>query len=218
MSAPTPLPLPLRNALAHLTIAALDDDDAAAAVDWLAAPVGPPAPTPAGRLVAVHLIDPGDDALLEVHAPHAETVRSHAARAHRAVAVWRATASPADVDVIRRATLQAAALWNEHLFFEVHEVLEAVWKDADGPLRHALQGVIQIGVAFHHLAHGNVRGARTLLSEGRARLAACPPATLPAIDVADLLDATTPWLEALTAGRALPAAVPPRLATRSAGV
>lgn len=212
------LPLPLRNALAHLAIAALDDDAAAAAVDWLAAPTSAPSSAAAERLVAVHLIDPGGATLLDVHAPHAASVRGHAARAHRAVAVWREGTPAAGGDPIRRATLQAAALWNERLFFEVHEVLEAVWKDADGALRQALQGLIQIGVAFHHLAHGNVRGARTLLAEGRGRLAACPPEMLSAVDVAGLLDATTPWLEALATGTALPAGTPPPLATRSAGV
>src|SRR6202007_3110756 len=85
----------------------------------------------------------------------------------------------------------AAALWNERLFFEVHEVLEVVWRSATGAVREALQGVIQIAVAFHHLAHGNVRGARSLLVEGRRRLGGVAPDTLPALDVGGLLADTT---------------------------
>jgi len=90
-------------------------------------------------------------------------------------------------------------------------VLEAVWKTAAGTERQALQGVIQIAVAYHHLAHGNRRGARSLLAEGRSRLASVPTTALPALDVAGLLAATAPW-EAALARRETPAAEPPRLA------
>src|SRR5207245_9382965 len=100
---------------------------------------------------------------------------------------------------VDRACRVGAALWNERLFFEVHEVLEAVWRSATGTVREALQGVIQVAVAFHHLAHGNVRGARSLLVEGRRRLGSVAPNTLPVVDVAGLLDDTAPWEEALAA-------------------
>jgi hypothetical protein len=195
-------PLPLRNALAELAIVALDDETAAGALAWLATPAASPAPHAAARLVAVHLIDPGGAALLAVHAPHAPAVAAHAARALAARAAFARTAA----DPVGGAVEQAAALWNERLFFEVHEVLEAVWKTATGEVRRALQGVIQIAVAFHHLAHGNLRGARTLLAEGRERLASVPPGTLPRLDAAALLTATAPL------GDHLGDAVPPRLA------
>src|SRR5206468_134864 len=89
--------------------------------------------------------------------------------------------------------------------FEVHEVLEAVWKTAAGATRQALQGVIQIAVAYHHLMHGNRRGARSLLVEGRSRLASVPATTLPALDVAALLAATAPWGEARASSAPTPA-------------
>ena len=117
---------------------------------------------------------------------------------------------PAGAGVVRACRV-AAALWNERLFFEVHEVLEAAWKTAAGAERQGLQGVIQIAVAYHHLAHGNPRGARSLLAEGRSRLASVPTTTLPALDVARLLAATAPW-EAALARRETPAEAPPRLA------
>ena len=158
-------PLPLRNALAELGLAACEDDAAAAALGWLAAPADAPPPAAAARLAAVHLIDPGGRALLPVHAPHAAAVAAHARRALRAAAAFRR--GPPGAGVVRACRV-AAALWNEGLFFEVHEVLEAVWKTAAGAERQALQGVIQIAVAFHHLAHGNRRGARSLLQD-RAR-------------------------------------------------
>jgi hypothetical protein len=200
-------PLPLRNALAELAIEALDDDAAAAALTWLAAPAGAPHAAAGARLAAVHLIDPGAAALLAVHAPHAAAVQAHATRALRSVHAFRPDPAHAASE---RACRAAAALWNEGLFFEVHEVLEALWKTAAGPERQALQGLIQIAVAFHHLAHGNRRGAASLLTEGRARLASVPASTLSAVDVAQLLHATTPW-EATLARRETPTGKPPRL-------
>jgi hypothetical protein len=211
----TRLPLPLRNALAELAIAALDDDGAAAALAWIADPSAVPSPATAARLAAVHLVDADAPALLGVHAPHAAVAAAHAARALAARTRF-ADDEATPRDPVARAVHRAVALWNECLFFEVHEVLEAVWTTAAGDVRQALQGLIQVAVAFHHLAHGNVRGARSLLGEGRARLAGVPPTTLPDVDVAALLDATAPWVERL-ANVDAPAADPPPLATRRDG-
>jgi predicted metal-dependent hydrolase len=53
----------------------------------------------------------------------------------------------------------------------VHELLEPHWRRAqDAATRESLQGLIQIAVAWQHLANGNVAGARSLLAEGAARL------------------------------------------------
>ena len=200
-------PLPLRNSLAELTIAGLEDEGAAAALRWLAEPSAAPAGAAAARLAAVHLIDAGGAALLAVHAPHADAVAAHATRALRAAQAYRRREGPLATPV-ETAVRQAAALWNEHLFFEVHEVLEAVWKTAAGDLRQALQGLIQIAVAFHHHAHGNPRGARSLLVEGRARLASVPARRLGANTEA-LLAATAPMEIAFRDGTTPP--TPPRL-------
>ena len=64
----------------------------------------------------------------------------------------------------------AAALFDAHLYFEVHELLEPFWRDAGGGEREALQGLIQIAVGYQHLANGNLAGARALLDEGCRRL------------------------------------------------
>ena len=200
-------PLPLRNALAELALAAFADDAAATAIAWLANPTAPPSPAALTRLAAAHLVDPGDPVLLPVHRPHAEAVAAHAARAVQAVGTFTPAGAEGSTP---RACRVAASLWNERLFFEVHEVLEAVWKTASGAERQALQGVIQIAVAFHHLAHGNRRGARSLLVEGRDRLANVPPTTL-SLDLERLLRDTSAWDAALT-GDGSPPAAPPRLA------
>ena len=205
-------PLPLRNGLAHLVIAGLDDATARDALVWLAANEDDPAPDASrARLATLHLVEP-DGTLLDVHRPHVERVRVHARRGLDAAQTYVAPSRPTQ-DRIAAAVARAVALWNEQLFFEVHEVLETEWQRTTGPERHALQGVIQIGVALHHHLHGNPRGARTLMREGRERLAAARDA-LPTLDVAGLLATTAPWEAALIAGTASQDTEPPRLASR----
>ncbi len=208
-------PLPLRNALADLVCSALEGDDSLAALAWLAAPDEQPSAAAARRLAAVHLVDPGGSSLLAVHAPWDAAVRAHAERGLRAATAHRAR-DGRHADPVGRAIVQAGALWEQELFFEVHEVLEAVWQREGGARRQALQGLIQVAVAFHHLAHGNPRGARTLMREGRARLAGSPAGTLPWADVEQLVAATAAWEAALArdTGGAVPAGPPPRLVIR----
>src|SRR5438067_13677110 len=78
-------PLPLRNALAELALAAFANDAAAAALAWLANPTEAPSPAAATPLAAAHLVDLGDRTLLPVHRGHADAVATHAARAVRAL-------------------------------------------------------------------------------------------------------------------------------------
>lgn len=205
------VPLPLRNALAELAIAALDDAGARATLAWLERPAAPAPAGVADHLVHLQLAEPGERALSTLYTPHAETIAHHARRALRAAARHRAPAASADE--VTSALHRAVALWEEELFFEVHEVLEAVWATAHGDLRQALQGVIQVAVGLHHLAHGNPRGARKLLHDGRARLAGVAETTLAAVDQAGLLADTAPWEDALARGER-PDGTPPRLGLR----
>ncbi|MBI2902897.1 MAG: DUF309 domain-containing protein [Candidatus Methylomirabilis oxyfera] len=72
--------------------------------------------------------------------------------------------------VLERALEEAVCLFNEGLFFEVHEVLEAVWLEEKGPVRPVLQGLIQIAAGFHHLENNNANGAVSLLKQGREKV------------------------------------------------
>jgi hypothetical protein len=183
-------------------MAAPADAVAAAALAWIAAPEERPTPAVEERLAAVHLIDTGGSDLLAVHARHAGAAAEHAARALRAAAAFQR--APV-CEGRARALVLAAALWEERLFFEVHEVLEAEWKTAAGAMRQGLQGVIQIAVAYHHWLHGNARG---LLAEGRERIASVPANTLAPLDLVALQAATAPWETALSAGARPPAELP----------
>src|SRR5690348_119432 len=89
-------PLPLRNALAHLVLAALDEPDADRALAWLAAIDGDAAPDAVReRLRVLHIVE-ADGTLIDVHRPHVERIRRHAAHARRAVAAFRARPGAGD--------------------------------------------------------------------------------------------------------------------------
>ena len=187
------IPLPLRNALAALTLRALTEPPAQATIEWLLTDTAEPTDDVARTLVAVGLADPPGQRLLDLYDPFVPHVRAHAARAFVAARA-RATA-PSPTDARDAALIGAACLWAHGLFFEVHEIVEPEWARASGDVRQALQGLIQVAVAFHHLAHGNPRGARKLLIDGREKLAASGDA-LSRIDSAALLADTAPWVEA----------------------
>lgn len=71
---------------------------------------------------------------------------------------------------IRLALRKGVLLFNHHLFFEVHEVLEAQWVQEVDPERRFLQGLIQIAVAFYHQSNGNWRGSVSLLDDGLEKI------------------------------------------------
>lgn len=46
---------------------------------------------------------------------------------------------------------QAVILWNQKLFFEMHELLETIWHSATGDMREALKGLITSAGAYMHM-------------------------------------------------------------------
>jgi hypothetical protein len=82
--------------------------------------------------------------------------------------------APARTAALRKGLL----LFNHHLFFEVHEVLEAQWMKETGEERRFLQGLIQIAVAFYHAGNNNLRGALSLLHDGAEKITLYQPAFL----------------------------------------
>lgn len=52
---------------------------------------------------------------------------------------------------VDESLLQSLLLWNNGLFFEFHDHLEGIWKQATGDNRQALKGLIKAaGVYIHH--------------------------------------------------------------------
>lgn len=66
--------------------------------------------------------------------------------------------------------LDGIRLFNAGEYYECHESLEAIWLEEKGPIRYLYQGILQIGVGFHHLGNDNFRGARILLENGIAKI------------------------------------------------
>ncbi|MGD8367249.1 MAG: DUF309 domain-containing protein [Desulfobacterales bacterium] len=69
-------------------------------------------------------------------------------------------------DPIRRA----AYLWNEGLFFEVHEILERIWNDEQRWRKEALRGLIQAAGVFVHRERGAHQAAKRLASRAASHL------------------------------------------------
>ncbi len=61
---------------------------------------------------------------------------------------------------------RALVLWDNELFFETHEVLEALWKESAGTAKLILQALIRAAGYYIHLETGNQAGAEKMA--GRA--------------------------------------------------
>jgi predicted metal-dependent hydrolase len=87
--------------------------------------------------------------------------------------------------------LEGLAQFNRGEFFEQHETLELLWRAERRDIRYLYQGILQIGVAFHHLRRLNHHGTVYMLTRGPQYLAPFAP-RCQRVDVAALLrDAAT---------------------------
>ena len=68
------------------------------------------------------------------------------------------------------ALIAAIKQFNDGEYFDAHETLEELWIEETGDVRRLYQGILQVGVAFHHWRNGNFRGADSLLERGIAYL------------------------------------------------
>lgn len=95
--------------------------------------------------------------------------------------------SPRCGDPPPKGLLEGIRLFNAGEYYECHEALEAIWLEERDPVRYLYQGILQVGVGFHHLGNGNFRGARLLLENGTAKLERFQPACM-GVDTRHLLD------------------------------
>jgi len=70
------------------------------------------------------------------------------------------------------------ALFNAREFYEQHEEIEHEWHAERGEIRKLYQGILQIGVGFHHAIQGNHAGAVLLLTQGIDKVEAFVPVTM----------------------------------------
>ncbi len=64
--------------------------------------------------------------------------------------------------------------FNAGRYFEAHEAWEDLWRETRGPLRLYYQGLVQAAVGLHHLAHGNLNGARAQITKSLSKLEEYP--------------------------------------------
>ena len=74
-----------------------------------------------------------------------------------------------------RELVDAIAQFNRGEFFEQHETLELLWRAETRSVRYLYQGILQIGVAFHHLRRLNHHGTVYMLTRGPRYLAPFAP-------------------------------------------
>ena len=103
------------------------------------------------------------------------------------------------------ALLDGIAQFNRGEFFEQHETLELLWRAERRDIRYLYQGILQIGVAFHHLRKLNHHGTVYMLTRGPNYLRPFAP-HCQRVDVQRLLD------DAAAALRAVEQLGPSRLA------
>jgi predicted metal-dependent hydrolase len=89
-------------------------------------------------------------------------------------------------------------LFNRAHFFDAHEVLEDVWREAPlhTPSRRHLQGLVQVAVAFHHQSKGNHVGARSVLERALRNLTGADN-SLPDLDLDRLRAELEVWQQYL---------------------
>ncbi|WP_218080485.1 DUF309 domain-containing protein [Anthocerotibacter panamensis] len=91
---------------------------------------------------------------------------------------------------------QGLEQFNRQDFYACHDTLEALWMEAQQPLRFFYQGILQLAVAYYHLGNDNWQGAVTLLGQGIQRLDYFLPEYM-GVDVESLVTASEKILERL---------------------
>lgn len=94
--------------------------------------------------------------------------------------------------------LEGIRLFNERRFYDQHEVIEHEWHAERTAIRALYQGILQIGVGFHHALNGNHKGATTLLTAGIEKVEQFVPSAL-SIDTGRLVEESRACLEQIDA-------------------
>lgn len=91
---------------------------------------------------------------------------------------------------------EGIALFNRGDYYACHDLLEAIWMEANTLEKPFYQGILQVAVGLYHLGNHNWQGASILLGEGVNRLRRFEPAYA-GVDVERLVDCGWAWLIAL---------------------
>lgn len=106
-------------------------------------------------------------------------------------------------EVERASYLRGIELFNQHHFFEAHEVWEEIWRPAQGSRRNFYQGLIQCAVALEHYRRSNPRGVISL-SRSYPRKFHGLPAIFLGLDVRGFVSSMEEMLRPITSATPLP--------------
>src|SRR5690242_16721496 len=106
-------------------------------------------------------------------------------------------------DLERKLYLDGIALFNEHEFFEAHEVWEDIWHEAYGTKFEFYQGMIQCAVALEHYLRSNPRGVVSLYDSYRKHFKNVPDVFM-GLDVTSFLAAMHQVLKPVIEANPLP--------------
>jgi len=108
-------------------------------------------------------------------------------------------ANPMPLELERKLYYDGIQLFNEHEFFEAHEVWEDIWHMAYGLKHKFYQGMIQCAVALEHYARSNPRGVISLYESYQTKFVGIPPVFM-GLDVtkflAEMRDVLRPVIDA----------------------
>ena len=96
------------------------------------------------------------------------------------------TPNPMPPELERKLYYDGITLFNEHEFFEAHEVWEDIWHMAYGLKHYFYQGLIQCSVALEHYRRSNPRGVLSLYKSYNEKFVNIPP-TFMGLDVRSFL-------------------------------
>lgn len=108
-----------------------------------------------------------------------------------------------DPSLEKKLYLDGIALFNEHEFFEAHEVWEDIWRPAYGLKYEFYQGMIQCAVALEHYRRSNPRGVVSLYDSYRKHMRDVPE-TFMGLDVTRFLAAMRETLRPVLEADPLP--------------
>jgi predicted metal-dependent hydrolase len=106
-------------------------------------------------------------------------------------------------DLERKLYLDGITLFNDHEFFEAHEVWEDIWHMAFGLKHEFYQGMIQCAVALEHYRRSNPRGVVSLY-QSYTRHMKDVPAKFMGLDVRSFLTRMRSVLEPVLTASPLP--------------
>lgn len=196
----------LKHTLSALALEALAQPRRRRVVEWLVAfcdavdagitPAAPPALDGLGPVASLFEWTGHAAALRPEFQPHFAYLSRQVHRLRAALASLRRERAGRTGATMRRA----AALFNNGLFFECHEFLQAVWRSAPPADRDFYHGVILIAAAFYHYEKGNLHGTRVKLRQGMGLLRPYQPRAH-GVRLDRWLAALEPWRARVEAGQ-----------------